>query len=687
MNIHNIHNKGNKRTMVRVAAAIALLAATVALAAFLGGSMLWVLLGFNSSEIDGLSLITDRPAETMTLGDGWSHYGGDAGGHRYSRADQINRDNLSGLAEAWRFSTGDLVEKASHMGLAAAEGTPILTDDALVFCTPFNEIIALDPATGEERWRFDPEIDLDQQPANQFLCRGVAYWRDSQPAAECARRIFMGTNDSRLIAVDADNGQPCEAFGSQGQVLIEPGIELVWPGEFQFTSPPVVLGDTLVIGSSISDGVRVDAPPGVVRAFDARTGSAKWAWDPIPRLDDDPASSTWLGGEPPTEGLANAWAPLAVDEARGLIFVPTSSPSPDFFGGLRPGDNRYANSVVALEAESGEVRWSFQTVHHDIWDYDLPAQPGLYSVWRSGELHDVVAQVTKTGFVFVLDRDTGEPFLPVEERSVNQTGAAGEWLSPTQPFPVATPGIVPHRLSPDDAFGITWFDRQYCRRVISEARFEGLFTPPSEQGTIVYPFNGGGANWGGAAYDLARNLLIINMSNLFHHIQLIPSARYEEARKVFHDQEVAPQVGAPFSVKRSMPLSPFGIPCVGPPWGVLAAVDLASGQIVWRKPIGDVAGINFGTPTLGGPIVTAGGLVFIASTMDNVLRAFDVATGERLWQAGLPAAGQATPMSYLWEGRQYVVIYAGGHARSGSKLGDSLIAYSLTEYPLAIPNS
>ena len=400
-------------------------------------------------------------------------------------------------------------------------------------------------------------------------------------------------------------------------------------------------------------------------------------WDPIPRTPEDQASSTWLGSQPPAEGNANAWAPLAVDESRDLIFVPTSSAGPDFYGGLRPGDNRHANSVVALEVEAGRVRWSFQTVHHDIWDYDLPAQPGLYSVWREGRAHDVVAQVTKTGLVFVLDRDTGQPFLPIEERGVSQDGAPGEWLSATQPFPVATPEIVPNRLSPDDAFGLTWFDRQYCKESIASSLADGLFTPPSEQGTLVYPFTGGGANWGGAAYDPARNLLVINMINLANHIQLIPSEGYEEAREVFHDQEVSPQMGAPYAMKRALLVSPLGIPCTPPPWGILAAIDLDSGKIVWRKALGEMGGFALGAPNLGGPIVTAGGLVFIAATMDNYLRAFDVASGEELWRGKLPSAGQATPMTYEWQGRQYVVIYAGGHARSGTKLGDTVMAFAL----------
>ncbi len=651
--------------------------ACVGLALVLGGSMIWHLIGARTAEIEGHAPLVDRPASTIGIGAGWEHYGGDAGGHRYSLASEINRDSLHRLKEVWRYQTGDLTEKAESMGWSAAQATPILVEDSLVFCTPFNEVIALEPGTGRELWRFDPEINLQQFPANQFVCRGVAYWHDTEQSAACASRLFMATNDGRLIAVDAVRGTRCAGFGDQGEVRIDPGMDLIWPGEFQFTSAPVTVADTLIVGSSISDGVRLASPVGSVRAFNARTGEPRWSWDPIPRNREDPASTTWLGAEPPKEGRANAWAPLAADERRGLVFVPTSSASPDFFGGLRPGDNRHTNSLVALEAESGQVRWSYQIVHHDIWDYDLPAQPGLYSVWREGRVHDVVAQVTKTGHVFVLDRDTGQPFLPIEERAVPQSGAPGEWLSPTQPFPVATPAIVPTHLTPDDAFGLTWLDRLACRNRISASMSDGLFTPPSERGTLLYPFNGGGANWGSAAYDPARNLLIINMNSLAHHVQLIPTKGLEEAREVFHDQEILPQTGAPYAAKREILLSPLGIPCSPPPWGVLAAIDLSTGDIVWRTPIGTIIGFELGSPTLGGPMVTADGLVFIASTMDDQLRAFDVATGEQLWRGGLPATGQATPMSYEWRDRQFVVVYAGGNARSGSRLGDSMVAFAL----------
>jgi len=651
----------------------------LALLNVLGGSGYRYLFGAHSLDVVGEAA---RHGGNLRLpGSGWANYGNDAGGHRYSSAEQINTANVSELEVAWIFSTGDLTSKPAAIGGSIAEGTPILVDDALVFCTPFNEVIALDPASGEQLWRFDAKIALDQQPANQFVCRGVAQWRDDDSGTECSPRILMGTNDGRLIAIDAHSGNSCAGFGEQGQVVLDVGMELVWPGEFQITSPPVVIGDTVVVGSAISDNVRVAAPHGTVRAFDARTGEPKWDFDPIPRTV---GSSDWQGNEPPVEGHANAWAPMSADPERGLVFVPTSSPSPDFFGGLRPGDNRHANSVVALNVADGTVHWAYQIVHHDVWDYDLPAQPGLYSVWRDGEAHDVVAQVTKTGHVFVLDRDTGEPFLPVRETPVPTSDIEGEFVSPTQPIPINTPALVPDRIDPDDAFGVTWFDKRACAKIFAGLRAEGLFTPPSRQGTLFHPFTGGGANWGGAAYDPRRNLLIINMSSLAHVVALFPNEEYQGALEVFHGQDVEPMRGAPFADRRGLVMSPLQLPCNPPPWGIIAGVDLATGDIVWRRALGtirDMAGLplEVGTPTFGGPIATSGDIIFIASTMDYYLRALSTATGEELWRGRLPTTGNATPMTYLWKGRQYVVIYAGGSSRSGVPMDDKLIAFALPQ--------
>ncbi len=655
----------------------------IAVAIVLGGSAVWVLGGARSLDVKGAAEQVAPAAQTGP----WTQYGGDAGGSRYSGAAVITPGNVASLERAWVYSTSDIKSKPEAMRRSAGETTPILVEDSLVFCTPFNEVIALDPGTGAEKWRHDPRINLEQRPANQFVCRGVAYWKSADAGGACAVRIFSGTNDGRLIALDAKSGAPCSDFGDGGVVTIDPGMELVWPGEYQITSAPTIAGDIVVVGSSIGDNTRVKAPKGAVRAYDVRSGALRWEFDPIPRSADEPNAADWKGTFPRVEGHANAWAPMSYDAGRDLLFVPTSSPSPDFFGGLRPGDNRYANSIVALKARTGEVAWAFQTAHHDVWDYDVPAQPALLTVTANGEPHDVVALVAKTGLLFVLDRDTGAPFLPVEERATPQEGAApGEALSPTQPFPTATPPLVPDRVAPKDAFGLTWFDKRYCEKAIKALRADGLFTPPTEQGTLFLPFTGGGGNWGGGAYDASRNLFVINMSNLAHRIQLIPAKDVEAVEEVFHDSEVSPQEGAPFGMRRDLLLSPLDLPCTPPPWGVLAAIDLSDGHIVWRRTLGTIEDLTggaikaeLGTPTQGGPMITAGGLIFVAGTLDYYLRAFDVETGKALWKGRLPTSANATPMSYEWRGRQYVAIFAGGYSRIGTPPGDELIAFALPE--------
>jgi quinoprotein glucose dehydrogenase len=644
---------------------------------FLGGTGYRYLGGAHALDIQGRAVRHNGDVELP--GTGWDHYGNDAGGHRFSSAVEITADNVDRLEIAWQFSTGDVEKRAQGMHRAIAEGTPILVDDALIICNPFNDIIAINPGNGDQLWRFDADISLDQRPANEFVCRGVAHWREDDSHGECSSRVLTGTNDGRLIAVDAATGKRCSSFGDNGEVAIDVGMELIWPGEFQITSPPVVIGNTVVVGSAISDNVRVTAPHGTVRAFDVRTGEPRWGFDPIPRATGNPE---WQGTQPPVEGHANAWAPMSVDHDRGLIFVATNSPSPDFYGGLRPGDNRFANSVVALDVAAGTVHWAYQIVHHDVWDYDLPAQPGLYTVWRDGAAHDVVAQVTKTGHVFVLDRDTGEPFLPVQEVRIPSSDIEGEKLSPSQPIPLAPPQLVPSRVEQGGAFGMTWLDKRNCDKQFAKLRSEGLYTPPSYGGSLFMPFTGGGANWGGAAYDPTRNLLVINMSNLAHVISLLPNEQIEQAREVFHDQQISPMRGAPYAVRRGMLMSQFDLPCNPPPWGIIAGVDLASGEVVWRRPLGtleDMVGLplEVGTPTYGGPIATSGNVIFIASTMDYYLRALSTETGEELWRGRLPTSGNATPMTYIWKGRQYVVIYAGGSSRLQTPRDDKIVAFAL----------
>src|SRR5271170_3527931 len=597
------------------------------------------------------------------------YYGYDEGGSRFAPLDQITPGNVKQLISAWTYHTGDLASRAADvLERSKFEVTPILTGDKLIACTPFNAVLALDPGAGQELWRYDPEIKTDYRPGNMFNCRGVAVWHGPAGAAgPCAERILTATADLRLIALDLKDGRPCADFGQDGAIRIDPGKPLVWPGEFQFTSPPAVIGDLVILGSSIGDNQRVDEPRGIVRAFDVRTGGLRWYWDPVPERADDPDAASWGDGWR-TTGAANVWAPIAIDEAHGLVFLPTTSPSPDFYGGLRPGDNRSADSVVALEAETGTVVWSYQLVHHDLWDYDNPAQPSLATITLDGKKRDVVIQGTKQGLIFVLDRETGQPALPIEERPVPQGGVAGEVLSPTQPFPADLPPLGPDRITPEQAWGLTPWDRGACAKAIASARSEGRFTPPSLQGTLVMPFTGGGVNWGGLAVDGGRGVVYVNSTNIVHRITLFPAADYAQMKQRFPDKEV----------------SPLRLPCNPPPWGVLTALDLGSRKILWQVPLGTTEELNplglarrLGTPTFGGPLATASGLVFIGATLDDYLRAFDAKTGAELWTGRLPSAGIATPTSYLWQGRQFVLIAAGGHGEAGAPAGDTLVAFAL----------
>lgn len=601
----------------------------------------------------------------------WEHWGGDAGGTRFSALAQITPGNIDRLVRAWVYHTGDLQSRSpAVMARTKFEATPLLVEDSLIFCTAFNEVIALDPGSGAQKWRFDPKLNEAQRPGNRFNCRGVTHWTDGQVAAGtvCRSRIFMGTNDARLIALDAENGKPCDAFGDHGEIRIAIGKTLQWPGEFQITSAPVVSHGVVVVGSSIADNVRVDAPDGSVRAFDAHTGQPRWSFDPL--IHDGI-----------TAGHANVWAPMSVDEARGLLVLPTSSPSPDFFGGARPGDNAHADSVVALRIETGELLWSFQTVHHDVWDYDLPAQPTLTRIDTGDGLRDVVIQPTKQGFVFVLDRDTGKPIWPVEERAVPQGGAEGERLSPTQPFPTHVPPLLTQRFSLDNVFKpLPLIGSRSCDAQLAPLRNDGLYTPPSTQGTLLYPMTGGGVNWGGAAFDPVHQILYANVSHAVHIVKLIPRAQADAPHP---GVELGPQRGAPFAMTRVVAMSQLGLLCNTPPWGEMVAVDLKAGRIIWRSTVGTTEdraplGLAFkwGTPLVNGLAVTAGGLVFTGA-MDAYLRAFDAATGTELWQGRLPVPGIANPMTYLWKGEQYVAIAAGGHSESGATIGDSMVAFRL----------
>lgn len=628
-----------------------------------------------------------EPAKTSSTD--WPAYGRDAGGSRYSPLSQINAQNISRLAIAWTYHTGESASASPLRQKAAFEATPILIDGTLYLITPYNRVIALNPATGTEKWSYDPQIDLTKR-YSEITSRGVTFW--SAPGAKGERRIFFGTIDARLIALDAATGKLCADFGDHGQVDLKTGVRLLKLGNYlnyQVTSPPVVIGDLVIVGSSIGDNVGVEAERGTVRAFDVRNGSLRWSWDPVPQQADDPAAQSWQSERARRTGAANAWAAMSVDEARDLVFVPTSSPSPDFYGGERKGNNSYANSVVALRASTGKVVWHFQVVHHDLWDYDVASQPMLINLMRDHQATPAVVVSTKMGHLFVLDRETGKPLFPVEERPVPASDVPGEEASATQPFPKNLPALVPQKLTPEDAWGITPEDQNWCRERIKSLRSEGIFTPPSLTGTVIFPGNVGGVNWGSTAYDVKNNLLFAATNRLATMVRLIPREEFDKPRSEGEGSrlggEYGSQLGTPYGMYREPLLSPHRIPCNAPPWGTLSAVDLQSGKLKWEVPLGTIPALAklsqsasaWGSINLGGPMVTGGGLVFIAAAMDNQLRAFEAQTGKVVWSAELPASAQATPMTYKAGGKQYVVIAAGGHGKLGTKMGDTVVAYAL----------
>ncbi|MGH7471421.1 MAG: pyrroloquinoline quinone-dependent dehydrogenase [Longimicrobiales bacterium] len=619
----------------------------------------------------------------------WPSYGRDPGGSRFSPLRQIAPENVARLQVAWTYHTGELKPEfnSRSAGNRSLEVTPIVVDGVMYVSTPLGRVIALDPITGAERWSFDPKVNRDLT-FGDYTSRGVATWLDRTAAtrAVCRRRIIAPVIDARLVALDAATGKPCAPFGRAGTIDLRAGLRNApfETEEYELTSPPAIIGDVIVVGSAVADNNRVDAASGEVRAFDARTGRLLWSWDPVPQNARDPAYASWSGPIAHTTGAANAWSVMVADTASGLVFVPTGSPSPDYFGGHRLGDNRYGNSIVALHARTGQVAWHFQTVHHDLWDYDNGSPPLLTTVRRNNRTIPVVLLATKTGMLFVLERATGRPVFRVEERRVPASTIPGERASPTQPFAVGMAPLSPHQLRERDVWGASPADRADCLEQIRPLRNEGIFTPPSLEGTLALPSNIGGAHWGGVAVDSDRRIALVPVNRIATMVQLIPNERFNpaEARQSFqrYGDQYTQMRGTPYIMRRRFLLSRNGYPCTPPPFGSLVAVNLDSGRRLWEVPLGSYAppgGRSFaGSINLGGPITTASGLTFIAASLDQRFRAFETTTGKELWSAALPAGGKATPMTYLGtDGRQYVVIAAGGGGRFGP--GDAIVAFAL----------
>ena len=656
-------------------------------------------------EIHG-ELKAQQPAQGQALPgilpEDWPAYGRTQSGLRYSPLAQINADNVKDLKVAWTYRTRDF-KTDKDSGETTNQVTPIKVGNNMYICTTHQFLVALDPATGKEKWRFDPKLKTD--PSFQHLtCRGVSYYDQNNTAefatslqgrtstsAICPRKVILPVNDGRLVAINADNGQRCTDFGENGEVNLQLYMPNAYPGGYNPTSPPIVTGSTIIIAGSVTDNLSIKEPSGVIRGYDVNTGKLLWVFDTGAA---DPNAMPTTGGTY-VHNSPNAWAPLAYDSQLDIVYIPTGVSTPDIWGGHRtPQMERYANAVVALNASTGKLVWSFQTTHHDLWDMDVPSQPTLVDVKaKNGQIVPAIYAPTKTGHIFVLDRRTGQPVVPVHEEPVPQGAAKGDWVSKTQPISEFTFHPKNH-LTDKDMWGATMFDQLMCRVMFHSLDYKGPYTPPSENGTIVFPGNLGMFEWGGISVNPDRQVAVMNPMALPFVSKLIPRGPGNPiwpeggVKGTGTESGIQPQYGIPYGVEINAFLSPLGLPCKQPAWGYIAGVDLDNHQIAWKKRVGTIRdslpGIplppfKLGVPMLGGPISTAGNVMFLAGTQDNYIRAFNVSNGDELWKARLPAGGQATPMTYSINGKQYVVIMAGGHGSFGTKMGDYLIAYALPD--------
>lgn len=634
----------------------------------------------------------DVPVQPVAKGSqqtDWKHWGNTTHGDRFAALDQINKQNVNQLEVAWVAHTGDIPQ--SNGSGAEDQNTPLQIGDTLFVCTPYSKVLALDVDSGKEKWRYDSKATAP----NWQRCRGLGYYEDAQAAtvpvaqpAACARRLFLPTTDARLIAINADNGQPCADFGDNGAVDLSVGMGEVKPGYYQQTSTPLVAGNVVVVGGRVADNYSTGEPPGVVRAYDVHTGKLAWAWDP-----GNPA----ITGLPPegqtyTRGTPNVWSAMSYDAKLNLVYLPTGNATPDFFAGERTAlDDKYSSSIVAVDATTGQVRWHYQTTHHDLWDFDLPAQPLLYDLPDGkGGTTPVLVQTSKQGMIFMLNRETGEPVAKVEERPVPAGHVEGERYSPTQPYSVGMPMIGNQTLTESDMWGATPIDLLICRIEFKAMRHEGVYTPPGLDRSLQFPGSLGGMNWGSVSVDPNNGLMFVNDMRLGLANYMVPRAKVAKNASGI-EMGIVPMEGTPYGAMRERFLSPLGIPCQKPPFGTMSAVDLKSGKLVWQVPVGTVQDtgplgirmhmpIPIGMPTLGASLSTQSGLLFFAGTQDFYLRAFDTATGSEIWKARLPVGSQSGPMTYVspTTGKQYIVINAGG-ARQSPDRGDYIIAYALPD--------
>ncbi|MCP1326357.1 membrane-bound PQQ-dependent dehydrogenase, glucose/quinate/shikimate family [Halomonas sp. 707D4] len=685
-----------------------------------------------------------EPNPAQVAGDDWPAYGGTNAGTHYSSLDQITLDNIGELEEAWRIQTGDAPGPDAPPEITN-QNTPLKVNDRLYICTSHSRAMALSPETGETLWEFDPEIST--QGAENFsmwphmTCRGLAYFDAANYAADanaeaapassparqpsllfaerdafaidvtllegflaaaenddenapsmmlsqtdvmCPRRLYLPTADARLIALNADTGEPCAGFGDNGTVDLTRNIGEFNPGGYYSTSPATVTENLVILGGHVTDNASTDEPSGVIRAFDVRTGELVWNWDSGNPEETEPLSDD----EVYTRNSPNVWPPISVDEELGLVYLPMGNATPDQYGADRSeNDETYSAGLVALELETGQVAWVYQFVHHDLWDMDMPAQPVLIDLATDEGVQPAVIQPTKQGSLYVLNRETGEAIVPIDEIPVPQGAVEGDWTAETQPR--SQLNLLPPPLTERDMWGATPFDQMMCRIQFNSLRYEGQYTPPSLEGSIVYPGNVGVMNWGGVAVDPERQTLFTGAKYLAFVSRLIPREEVEEGEGSASEQGLQPNTGAPYAVELGPLLSIFDLPCQAPSWGDVAGIDLQNAEVVWKHPNGTTRdsmplglpiGLPVGVPALGGPLTTAGGVTFMSGTLDQYLRGYNHETGEEIFKARLPAGGQATPMTYTGaDGRQYVVISAGGHGTFGTKMGDYVIGYALPQ--------
>lgn len=687
---------------------------TGALAIVNGVVILLPLLSSPHVQLADAGLASERPVEVFSRSgvsspdgnvaashtkDNWTSYAGSNLSNHYTPSAQITVQNVGELVKVWEFHTGDLKPAGSKIGYAF-QNTPLKVRDTLFICTPTQKVIAVDAASGTEKWRFDPKTDPRAMAGvAATTCRGVSYYQAPKEVTECPTRIFWPMVDGRLGALDAATGKLCESFGDHGFVDLNKDTGNTKPGFIGPTSPPVVMrGVVIQPTGQVRDGQERDAPSGVVRAFDAVTGQLRWAWD----LARPQTSTTPPPGQVYTRSTPNVWTLMSADDELGLVYLPTGNASGDFFGkGRTPAEEHYTASLVAVDAETGKERWHFRTVNHDLWDYDLGPQPNLVDFpVKGGGTRPAVIQATKSGQVFVLDRATGEPIMPVEQMAVPQGTDSGDWTARTQPVSPGMPNTVgaPNKeyeqLEESAAWGITPFDQLMCRVAFKRLRYDGMFTPPTLQGSLVFTGNHGGINWGGVAVDTRRGIMVMNSNRLPYTEQLYSREQMNELGVVSvfggssRSKGYMAQEGLEYGARKQPWMSVLDTPCIAPPWGYVSGVDLRTREVIWSRPLGtgydqgplgipSRLKLELGTPNNGGSLATAGGLTFIGAALDNFLRGFDTETGHLLWEASVPAGPQAAPMSYEVNGQQYIVIAVGGHERMSTKLGDSVIAYAL----------